>query len=204
MRPMLSFFSRCLLAISVGFLGACGDVGSATASSSASVRAPLAKAAVVKRKNGIRFTIDGPVFGGPTQFVVPGDHENVYTYMSASMFNVTFRPKEGLLSQDGKHRLNMVMFGTEPGGQGEFTDASSVRTFSMSFAANVGTAQSQSVSMTFKYSKGTRQPVRLAVERYETSSDNAEAAGDFTARLQRTNIKSNNQFYEVQGDFNVR
>ena len=204
MRQMLSFFSQCTLAISVGFLAACGDVGPSTAGSLTSISAPPAKAAVAKRKSGIRFAIDGPVFGGPTQFVVPVDHESLYTYISANMFSVTFRPKEGLLSQDGKHRLNMVMVGTEPGGQGEFTDASSVNTFSMAFAANMGTPQSQSVSMTFKYSKGTRQPVRLAVERYETSSDNAEAAGDFTARLQRTNIKSNNQFYEVQGDFNVK
>lgn len=194
---MRSLRLACLLAMSMGVLGAFSTHASAAS-------APPAKAAASQRPSGLRFTIDGPALGGPVQFVVPGDHASLRSYRSDNMFNVTFQPQEGWLSKDGKHRLNMVMFGTEPAEQKEFTDASGVSVFSMAVVANVGTPQSQSVSMKFKPSKGERQPVRLAVERYVISGDNGGSAGAFTARLQRTNIKHNQQLYEVQGDFNVK
>lgn len=194
----------CLVACVVG-LSACSDEG-AVASSPAG--APVKPAATATAKatvqEGLRFTIDGPAFGGPTRFVVPGDQPRLNAYLSDSMFSVTFRPQEGLMSEDGKHRLDFVVLGLEPAAAGESTDADNVKEFSMGFTADTGTPQSQSVSMSFKYSKGTRQPVRLTLERYDTNSDKGGATGHFSGRMQRTNIKSNDQFYEAKGEFQVR
>lgn len=200
-----------LVACVVG-LGACSDdkvvaqnfADTSVQPAATSTAKPPSTKAPAKVQEGLRFTIDGPALGGPTRFGVPGDQPHLNAYLSDSMFSVTFRPKEGLMSEDGKHRLDFVVLGLEPAAAGESTDADNVREFSMGFTADTGTLQSQSVSMSFKYSKGTRQPVRLTLERYDTDSNKGGATGHFTGRMQRTNIKSNDQFYEAKGEFAVR
>lgn len=199
MRAMQSLCLKWLLFMALGLAGGCSDEGVGLGRS-----ASAQPTSVAKMKEGVRFTIDGPVFGAPTVFVVPGNRDNLQTYLSDSMFSVMFKAKSGLMSEDGKHRLDFIVFGIEPASKGEFTDTSNVNEFSMGFTAHANTAQSQSVSMSFKYSKGSRQPVRLVVERYDTDSEKGGAAGHFTARMQRTNIKSNDQFYEAKGEFKVK
>lgn len=202
---MQSHLLKCVLVISVGFLGACGDVGAPAGSSAG---ASPASAAATKWKDGVRFTIDGPAFGGPAVFVVPGDHERLFRHVTDGMFNVTFQPRDPLkapvMSEDGKHKLDLLMFGTEPAGKGEFTESSRVSEFTVSISANVGTPQSEGLDASFDYPQGVRQPVRLAVEHYDTRSDTGGAAGHFTATLQRSNIDSTTEAYQAKGEFKVK
>lgn len=194
MRWMQFLFPKYLLLAFVGFVGACGDAPSTTGGAASAAPAPAAAGG----EEGLRFTIDGPVFGGPTSFVVPGGGEHLRLYMSDNMFSLMLNPKRSVTSEDGKHVLDMLVLGTEPAGEGEFTESSNVTEFSLGFVAHEGTPQSQSVSMSFR-SKGVKQPVRLVVSQYDLKSDTTD--GQFTARLRRSNIKSTDQFYEVKGEF---
>lgn len=201
MRKIQCFIRKSVLVLVAGALGACSDAEPTTPSSAPSLSptdAPTASRTKVALKNGVRFTIDGPVFGKPTSFVVPGGREHLSTYLSDNMFNIALKQKAGVRSEDGKHVLDMLILGTEPAGKGEFTEASNVSEFSLGFIAHADTPQSESVSMSFR-SKGIRQPVRLVVERYDAKG----SSGNFTARLRRSNIKSTDQFYEVSGEFLV-
>lgn len=180
-RMPMGYFFRYVLVAFVGFAGVWGDAGSAG-----------------KTQEGIRFTIDGPVFGGPTSFTVPGGKENLRLYMSANMFSLTLKHKRSIRSEDGKHVLDVLVLGTEPAGEGEFTENTHVSEFTLGFTANEGTPKSESVSMSFS-SKGSKQPVRLVVEQYDTT--NKTSSGHFTARLRRSNIKSTDQLYEAKGEF---
>lgn len=198
MRRMQSNFLKSVLVVCLGLVGACGDANSVASSAPG---AQAASAPVAKMKEGMRFTIDGPVFGGPTSFVVPGGGEHLRLYMSDDMFSLMLNQKRSVRSEDGKHVLDMLVLGTEPAGEGEFTESSNVTDFSLGFVAHEGTPQSQSVSMSFS-SKGIKQPVRLVVSQYDLKSDTT--SGHFTARLRRSNIKSTDQFYEAKGEFLIK
>lgn len=152
-------------------------------------------------KEGLRFTIDGPAFGGPVSFVVPGGGDHLRLYMSDRMFSLMLKQQRGVRSEDGKHLLKTVVLGTEPAGAGEFTESSSVSEFTLGFVAHEGTPQSENVSMSFR-SKGIKQPVRLVVKRYDLK--NSVTSGHFNARLRRSNSKSRDQFYEANGEYLVK
>lgn len=198
MQFIRSFFFQLAWLFSMALLASCGDAGSGASSSAAAVPAGSIER---KMQDGVRFTIDGPVFGGPVSFVVPGDGEYLHLYMSDSMFSLMLKQKRGLRSEDGKHILDMVVLGTEPAGEGEFTENSQLTEFSLGFVAHAETPQSESVSMSFS-SKGIKQPVRLVMERYDLKNDIVN--GHFTARLRRSNVKSTDQFYEAKGEFQVK
>jgi hypothetical protein len=187
MRWLLFHFSRYVLVVFVGLIGAFG--------------APSDAASAGKMQEGIRFTIDGPVFGGPTSFVVPSGKENLQLYMSESMFSLMLKHKRAVRSEDGKHMLDMMVLGTEPAGVGEFTESTNLSEFTLGFTANEGTPKSESVSMSFS-SKGVKQPVRLVISQYDRK--NKITGGHFSARLRRSNIKSTDQFYEAKGEFLVK
>lgn len=157
--------------------------------------------APAKSGDGITFTISGPAFAEPATFVVPGDTPQLRTYLSDSMFSLTVSPNDSLRSTDGKHVLTGLVLGTEPAGVGESTEAAGVTEATFSFNTAVGTQSRQGPSMSFDYSKGERQPMRIVMESYEKGE---RAAGHFTGKVQRTNIKSTHEIYDVTGKFNVR
>lgn len=205
MRAIRSWGLQGWLVAAVVLLGACSDDKAVDRSPGDTRAQPAAAAAAAAPvQQGLRFTIDGPAFGGPTRFVVPGDHPRLNAYVSDNMFNVTFRPQPGVLSEDGKHRLDLLILGLEPAATGESTDANHVKEFAMAFTAHQGTPHAEDISMDFRYSKGTRQPVRLTLDRYNTTRDERGATGHFTGSMQRTNIKSTDQIYEAKGEFQVR
>lgn len=152
---------------------------------------------------GLRLTVDGPAFGGPVRFAVPDGAERLNASIHEPGFTLMFRPKAGVLSEDGKHRLDMVLVRTSPGRAGEFTQASGVEELTLDFVANVNTPQSQNVSMAFRH-RGESHPARVELQRFDAKASPAVAAGQFTGRLQRTNNKHKHEFYEARGDFQVR
>lgn len=175
----------------VALLFGCAEAGTETAGA----------AAAANSVDGVTFTISGPAFAEPATFVVPGDTPQLGTYMSDSMFSLTVSPNDSLRSTDGKHVLTGLVIGTEPAGVGESTDAAGVTEATFSFNTDAGTESRQGPSMSFSYSKGERQPMSIVMESYEKGE---RAAGHFTGKVQRTNIKSTHEIYEVSGKFNLR
>lgn len=157
--------------------------------------------AAAKSVDGVTFTISGPAFAEPATFVVPGDTPQLRTYLSDSMFSLTVSPNDSLRSTDGKHVLTGLIIGTEPAGVGESTEAAGISDAAFSFDTDAGTGNRQGPSMKFNYSKGERQPMSIVMETYEKGG---RAVGSFAGRVQRTNIKSTHEIYEVTGRFDVR
>ncbi|GEM_PF-4125494 len=149
---------------------------------------------------GLRLTVDGPALGGPVRFVVPPGTERLKPHIDDLAFTLMFRPKQGVMSEDGKHRLNTVLLRTAPGRAGEFTQDSGIETMTVDLDAHVDTPQSQGMSMSFRH-KGQRHPARVQLQRYDEKARPAVAAGQFSGRLQRTNNKHTHEFYQVDADF---
>ncbi len=194
-RLMKNILGKVGMVVCVGLLAACADPGAEAANASASDSAPAAAQSV----DGLTFTISGPLFPEPATFEVPGDTRELRTYLSDSMFSLTVSPNDRLRSTDGKHVLTGVILGTQPAGVGESTESAGVSEATFNFDTDAGTDRQQGPSMAFS-SKGVRQPMRIVMETYE---DGKRAAGHFSGKLQRTNIDSTHEIYDVEGKFDV-
>ncbi|WP_222563991.1 hypothetical protein [Novilysobacter antarcticus] len=192
---MKNILGKVGMVVCVGLLAACADPGAEAANASASDSAPAAAQSV----DGLTFTISGPLFPEPATFEVPGDTRELRTYLSDSMFSLTVSPNDRLRSTDGKHVLTGVILGTQPAGVGESTESAGVSEATFNFDTDAGTDRQQGPSMAFS-SKGVRQPMRIVMETYE---DGKRAAGHFSGKLQRTNIDSTHEIYDVEGKFDV-
>ncbi|MGV8941201.1 MAG: hypothetical protein ACOH1P_06610 [Lysobacter sp.] len=181
----------------VALLFGCAEPGTqSTAGTPAATKSAKSATSV----DGLTFTISGPAFAEPATFVVPADTRQLRTYLSDSMFSLTVSPNDILRSTDGKHILTGLVMGTQPAGVGESTEAAGVTEATLSFNTDADSESRQGPSMAFDYSKGERQPMRIVMETYE---EGERAAGHFTGKLQRTNIKSSHEIYDVTGTFNV-
>lgn len=158
------------------------------------------KAADKAPVDGVRLTISGPAFAGPQTFVIPGDFKRQFKTIDKHRFMLQLNPGANLWTANGQHRLDGFMLGTQPGKVGTFTETAGVSTLWLSFTIDANTHRSQGASMDFE-DKGAHQPVTIVIESFE---DEARAKGHFTARVQRTNHKSQAQFYDLKGVFDIR
>lgn len=196
-RSMRNILGKLGMLLCVGLLSACAEPGTGSANANASDNTPAASKSV----DGLTFTISGPAFAEPATFVVPADAPKLRTYMSDSMFNLKVSPNDSVRSTDGKHILSGMVIGTEPAAVGESTEALGVTEATFAFTTHADNAEDrQGPSMSFDPSKGERQPMRIVMEAYQ---EGEHAAGHFTGKLQRTNIKSRHEIYDVSGTFNV-
>ncbi len=197
-RLMKNVWGTLGMLLCVGLLSACAEPGAGSAKANASGNDTTPAAA--KSVEGLSFTVSGPAFAEPATFVVAGDTRELRTYLSDSMFSLTLSPNNSLRSTDGKHIVSGMVIGTQPAGVGESTQTTGVTDATFDFDTDVGTEHQQGSSMSFRPSKGELQPMSIVMESYE---EGERAVGSFSGKLQRTNIKSRHEIYDVTGTFNV-
>lgn len=150
---------------------------------------------------GLDFTISGPAFSAPARFVVSADAVKLTTLLHAGNFTMMAVLNPPVTSVDGKHRLSTFALATEPAGVGTYTETSGLSSMSFALTTDAGTPSQQAFSVSFRYSRGTTLPARIAIERYEPGR---LAVGVFSGQAQRTNPKRKDQIYEISGRFDVR
>lgn len=173
----------------------CSDGGSSTDNSNQgeeSVR-PAADA------SGLTFTISGPALDGAQTFHVPNDAPQLSKSISDTGVMLQLQRNSEIRTADNRHRLDQLILRVN-GGVGEHRHDESVENAWFSFSFDAGTDAGQSASMDYDYSKGEMQPVTITIESLVPHSS---VTGHFQARLQRTNIRSNEQFYDIEGTFNL-
>lgn len=193
-RSMKSVLGTLGMMLCADLLSACAEP--ATGSAKASDTTPAAAEPV----DGLSFTISGPAFSEPATFEVPGDTQQLRVHLYDNMFTLKVSPNDSLRSTDGKHVVSGMVIGTQPAGVGESTQTAGVTDATFDFDTDIGTERQQGSSMSFRPSKGELQPIRIVMESYQ---EGERAVGSFSGKLQRTNIKSRHEIYNVTGTFNV-
>lgn len=188
---------RGVFLLSILALIGCSEAG--TSDAAASGRAE-SQADGENTGQGISFTISGPAFDEPQTFHVPNDTPELHARIRDSGVLLHVRLNNGIRSGNQEHRLDQMILRVD-GGVGEYTESEGLENASLSLTLNAGGETARSASMKYHYSKGEPQPVRVIIE---SLKERERVSGAFTARLQRTNSSSNDQFYDLEGRFDVR
>lgn len=189
----LLFIATAALAIS-----GCSDNGNTSAASEGSNSSEDASRATAAA-SGLTFTISGPAFDESQTFHVPNDAPELSKSISDTGVMLQLRRNSDIRTADNRHRLDQLILRVN-GGVGEHRHGESIENVWFSFTFDAGTDAGQSASMDYHYSKGEMQPATVTIDSLEPRSS---VTGHFQARLQRTNISSNQQFYDVEGNFNL-
>lgn len=148
---------------------------------------------------GITFTVSGPAFDQPQTFHVPNDTPELHARISDSGVLLHVRLKNEVRSENDKHRLDQLILRVD-GGVGEYTESKGLENASLNLTIDEGSEAGRTASMKYHYSKGEPQPVLITIE---SLKERERVSGTFSARLQRTNSRSSDQFYELEGVFDV-
>ncbi len=194
-----SFAKRCFLLFLITAalaIAGCSD-GSSPTDSDAHQSDDSARLA--STASGMTFTISGPALDGPQTFHIPNDTPELSKSISDTGVMLQLRRNSEIRTADNRHQLDQLILRVN-GGVGEHRQGESVENAWFSFSFDAGTDAGQSASMDYSYSKGEMQPVTITIDSLEPRSS---VTGHFQARMQRTNIRSNDQFYDIEGNFNL-